>query len=127
MENRSPAGKEARPLSFRMLDAVASRASLAHHLWRRQPDGTDFRLKISYLGLQVMDLGLTLLAIGLGAHELNPFVRAALGSPVQLLVIKVGLPLWLVWVLPGRFLIPAILLLMFVVGWDVKELAALAM
>jgi len=110
-----------------MLDAVASRESLAHYLWRRQPDGTDFRLKISYLGLEVMDLGLTLLAIGLGAHELNPFVRAALGPPVQLLVIKVGLPLWLVWVLPGRFLIPAIMLLLFVVGWDVKELAALAM
>jgi len=114
-------------MSSRMLDAVASRASLAHYLWRRQPDGTDLRLKISYLGLQVLDLGLTLWALAFGAQELNPLLRAALDSPVQLLVIKVGLPLWLVWVLPGRFLIPAIVLLLFVVGWDVKELAALAM
>jgi hypothetical protein len=127
MKSRPPGPEGGAPVSHGMLDAAAARASLAHHLWRRQPDGLDLRLKISYLGLQVLDFGLTLFALGLGASELNPFLRAALNSPVQLLVIKVGLPLWLVWVLPGRFLIPAIVLLLFIVGWDVKELAALAM
>jgi hypothetical protein len=123
-EKRRPEGGV--PMASGMLDATAARASLAHHLWRREPDVTDLRLKIGYLGLQVLDLALTLFALSLGAQELNPLLRAAFQSPLQLTVIKVGLPLWLVWILPGRFLIPAVVLLLFVVGWDIKELAALA-
>ena len=85
----------------------------------------DMMLKISYLVLQVLDLGLTLLAVSLGAHELNPVIRASLASPVQLTVLKGGLPLLIAWLLPGKFLIPGILFLAVVVGWNVKELLVL--
>ena len=42
-----------------MLNAVAAPQSLWDHIWNRQPDSTDLRLKIAYLGLQVLDLILT--------------------------------------------------------------------
>jgi hypothetical protein len=32
------------------------------------------------------------------------------------------LPLFLAWLLPGRLLWPSIVLLTFVVGWDIREL-----
>ena len=109
-----------------MLAATAERTSLWDYLWHREPDATDLRLKVLYLGLQVADLVMTIIAIRFGAVELNPMMRAALHSPLQLTVLKGGLPLWFVWVLPGRILFPAIILLLFVVGWDIKELAMLA-
>ena len=101
-----------------MLSATAERTSLWHYIWHREPDGTDLRLKVAYLGLQVLDLILTIVAIKLGAVELNPMMRAALRSPIQML--------WFVWMLPGRILIPAIALLLFVVGWDIRQLVLLA-
>lgn len=91
-------------------------------LFRSENTSTDLMLKISYLVLQVLDLGLTILAMSLGSVELNPIVRASLDSPVQLAVLKGGLPLLIAWMLPGKFLIPGIVFLAFVVGWDVKEL-----
>ena len=109
-----------------MLSATAERTSLWHYIWHREPDGTDLRLKVAYLGLQVLDLILTIVAIKLGAVELNPMMRAALSSPLQMTVLKGGLPLWFVWMLPGRLLIPAIALLLFVVGWDIRQLVLLA-
>ena len=108
-----------------MLNAVAAPQSLWDHIWNRQPDSTDLRLKIAYLGLQVLDLILTIFAIRYGAVELNPLMRAALDSPLQLAVIKGGLPLWFVWMLPGRLLVPAIVLLLLIVGWDVRQLMLL--
>lgn len=101
------------------------RLSIARSLWQSRYDSTDLALKISYLILQVLDLGLTLLAMALGASELNPVMRASLASPVQLAVMKGGLPLMLAWLLPGRFLIPGIVFLLFVVVWNVKELLML--
>jgi hypothetical protein len=109
-----------------MLETAAERTSLWHFIWHREPDAIDLHLKVAYLALQVLDLVLTLFAIKFGAVELNPLMRAALNSPLQMTVLKGGLPLWFVWVLPGRLLIPAIILLLLIVGWDVKELAALA-
>ena len=82
----------------------------------------DLRLKIAYLILQVLDLALTLFAMSIGAHELNPVMRASLSSPLQLTVLKGGMPLIIAWLVPGKLLIPAILFLLFVVGWNVKEL-----
>jgi hypothetical protein len=109
-----------------MLAATAERTSLWHSIWHREPDAADLRLKVAYIALQVLDLILTVFAIKLGAVELNPMMRAALNSPLQMTVLKGGLPLWFVWMLPGRLLIPAIVLLLFIVGWDAKELLMLA-
>ena len=82
----------------------------------------DLRLKIIYLVLQVLDLSLTLFAMTVGAQELNPVMRASLGSPLQITVLKGGMPLLIAWLVPGKLLIPAVAFLLFVVGWNVKEL-----
>ena len=85
----------------------------------------DIALKVAYLSLQMLDLGLTLLAARLGFAELNPWMSAALASPVQLVIFKCAMPLLISWFVPGKWLIPAIALLGGVVGWNVKELLAL--
>jgi len=79
-------------------------------------------LRVSYLLLQQLDLVLTLVAISLGLSELNPLMRNMLTSLPQLLVAKVAIPLLIAWRVPSKLLIPAILLLAVVVGWNVKEL-----
>lgn len=109
-------------MTLPQLNHSYGRLSIARHLWTSRPDSRDLLLKISYLALQVLDLGLTLLAVSLGAGELNPVMRASLASPVQLVVMKGGLPLLLAWLLPGKFLIPGIVFLLLVTGWNVKEL-----
>ena len=79
-------------------------------------------LKLSYLSLQLIDLGLTLLAVNLGFLELNPFIRGMLTTPLQLAMMKLVIPFLLIWLVPGRFLVPGIALLSVVVAWNIKEL-----
>jgi hypothetical protein len=78
--------------------------------------------KLAFVILNFLDLGLTLLAISIGLSELNPLMRSMLGAPYQIYLVKMGIPLLLAWLLPGKLLIPAIALLAFIVGWDLKEL-----
>ena len=78
--------------------------------------------KISFVLLNQLDLVLTLLAINLGFSELNPLIRYLVGMPVMLLIVKFAIPLLIAWLIPGRLLLPAILLLSLVVGWNVKEI-----
>ena len=79
-------------------------------------------LRVSYLSLQLLDLILTIFAVSIGLSELNPLMRNLLASLPQLLVAKLAIPLLIAWLVPSKLLIPAILLLTVVVGWDVKEL-----
>ena len=79
-------------------------------------------LKISYLFLQQLDLILTLLATHIGLAELNPFIRGLLATPLHLAIIKVVVPLLIALFVPGRFLIPGLLVLSVVVGLNIKEL-----
>ncbi len=78
--------------------------------------------KASFVLLNQFDLLLTLLAVSIGLHELNPFMRLILTSPVQAMLFKIAIPLVVAWLIPGKLLLPAVVLLCFVVGWDVKEL-----
>jgi len=82
-------------------------------------------LKASYVLLHQLDLILTIVAVSLGFTELNPLMRALLAAPVQLIVIKVFIPLVIVWLCPNRLLIPAAAFLFLVVLWNVKELLVL--
>ena len=91
----------------------------------RQDESWDIALKVLYLVLQSMDLGLTVLAAQMGYLELNPFMRAALTSASTLLIMKLFIPLLVCWLLPGKYLIPAIALLAVIVGWNIKELVLL--
>jgi hypothetical protein len=96
---------------------------MAANYFRR--DARDAIFKFAYLSLQMLDLGLTLLAAQLGFPEFNPMMKASLNSPLQLAVFKLGIPLLISWLVPGKFLIPAIGFLCGVVGWNLKELLML--
>jgi hypothetical protein len=78
--------------------------------------------KIAFILLNVIDLGLTLFAVSQGAHEINPLVNSVLNSPTQLLLMKIVLPVVFAWLVPGKLLIPAIAVLCFVTGWNIREL-----
>ena len=92
----------------------------------RRRDRTDTVLKAAFLSLQLVDLAMTLVASRYGYPELNPFVKATLSSFYLMVVIKFFVPVFVSWFVPGRWLLPAILLLCGVVGWNVKELVMLA-
>lgn len=72
--------------------------------------------------LHQIDLMLTVFAVSTGAYELNPLMRSLLSSPFQLAIAKVAIPVMIAWLLPGRFLIPAIALLSLIISWNLKEL-----
>jgi hypothetical protein len=79
--------------------------------------------KLLFVGLNLLDLILTLFALSSGLHEINPIMSSMYSNPYQMYLVKLALPLLFAWLLPGKLLIPSIALLAFVVGWDVKELA----
>jgi len=82
----------------------------------------DIGLRVSYVLLHQIDLILTVFAVSSGFTELNPVMRSLLASPVQLAIFKVGIPLLIAWLLPGRLLVPAIALISLIVTWNIKEL-----
>ncbi len=81
--------------------------------------------KAAFILLNQFDLTLTVLAIQLGFTELNPFVRYLVDLPVLLLVIKFAIPVLIAWLIPGRLLLPSIVLLALIAAWNVKELLLL--
>ena len=93
----------------------------------RQRDTTDTLLKVVFLSLQLIDFALTLVAARYGFPELNPFMKISLDSLYKLAIFKFLIPVLISWFVPGRWLLPAILLLCGVLGWNVKELIMLAL
>ena len=92
----------------------------------RRRDKVDLVLKVVFLSLQLVDLILTALAARYGWIELNPLMKASMDSTYKLAIFKFGIPVLISWFVPGRWLIPAIMLLGMVVGWNIKELIMLA-
>ena len=78
--------------------------------------------KLSFIVLGFLDLVLTVLAINLGFHEINPLMRLFLQIPAVLLLIKLLLPALIAWLVPGKLLWPSIALLAFVVIWNTAQL-----
>ncbi|MFH0914191.1 MAG: DUF5658 family protein [Chloroflexota bacterium] len=78
--------------------------------------------KVTFILLQQVDLGLTLLAASWGIPEVNPFMRGLLSTPLQLVLVKAVIPVLMAGLIPGRLLIPAAGFLLLVVGWNIKEL-----
>lgn len=93
----------------------------------RQRDKLDTTLKAVFITLQVIDFILTALAARYGWTELNPYMQSSMGSLSRLAIIKFGVPVLISLFVPGRWLIPAILLLCCILGWNVRELILLAM
>jgi len=81
-----------------------------------------FYLKLSYLLLQAVDMVLTMHAVNSGAMELNPVMRSLISSPFQMVTVKLVVPLIIVLLVPGKWLLPAILFLVCVAAWNLKEL-----
>jgi hypothetical protein len=79
-------------------------------------------LRVAYVALQLVDCLMTVLAVNAGFEELNPVMRGIIDSPVQMVTIKLVLPLVIAWLVPAKLLIPAMVLLMVIIGLNVKEL-----
>jgi hypothetical protein len=81
--------------------------------------------KFAYILLVYLDIGLTFIALRLGGQELNPFMQGFVTNPLQFLLVK-GVPaIAIAWLCPAKLLIPAVVLMLLVVGWDAKELILL--
>lgn len=78
--------------------------------------------KLAFITLGLVDLLLTLLAVNLGLSEVNPVMRLIIQIPVLLLLIKLFVPVLVAWLMPGKLLVPSIILLLLVIIWDIKEL-----
>ncbi len=79
-------------------------------------------LKVTFLALAYLDLALTLYALSVGHVELNPLVAGLQDRPLGLLLVKVGMPVLIAWLVPARLLLPSIALLFAVTGWNVASL-----
>jgi hypothetical protein len=91
----------------------------------KKKDKTDTFLKVAFLTLQMADLMLTLVAARSGWLELNPIMKAQLDSLFKLAAFKFAVPVLVSWFVPGRLLIPAIVLLCLITGWNLKEMICL--
>lgn len=78
--------------------------------------------KVSFVLLNQVDFVLTVFALSLGLHEVNPLIQGLAAFPFSLLLVKLAIPLAIAWLVPGRLLLPAIALLALVVGWDIRGL-----
>jgi hypothetical protein len=79
--------------------------------------------KLAFIGLGLLDLLLTVLAINLGLSEINPVMRLLIQLPALLLMVKFFIPILIAWLMPGKLLWPSIAMLFMVVVWNIKELA----
>ena len=82
-------------------------------------------LRVAYVVLQQADLLLTKFAISTGFEELNPVIRGSLDAPAQLLLYKIIIPVIIAALVPAKLLLPALVLLLAVIGWNLKELLSL--
>lgn len=95
--------------------------------WSRRRDRLDTILRITFISLQSVDLILTALAAHYGWVELNPVMQGSLNSLYKMALLKFCIPALIAIFVPGRWLIPAILLLCGIIGWNTKELISLAL
>ena len=82
-------------------------------------------LRLAYIVLQLADYLMTVIAVNAGFNELNPVMRGLLGSPVQLVIFKLITPIAIAWLVPAKLLLPALVLLLVIIGLNVKELLLL--
>ena len=82
-------------------------------------------IKVAYVLLHQADILLTNFAISAGFKEFNPMIRGLLDAPVQLLVFKLIIPLIIAWLVPAKLLLPALVLLLVVIGLNLAQLSFL--
>ena len=82
-------------------------------------------VKIAYVIMHQADILLTSFALSTGFRELNPVIRGVIDTPVQLLAIKLLIPLIIAWLVPARLLLPALGLLLVVIIFNLTQLSSL--
>jgi hypothetical protein len=82
-------------------------------------------IRLAYVLLHQADMLVTNFAVSAGFRELNPIVKGFLDTPAQMLLFKLIIPLFIAWLVPARFLLPALVLLLVVLGLNLKELTSL--
>ena len=82
----------------------------------------DLILKMSFVALFYIDLALTLLAVQNGFAERNPVMAGLIHMPALLLLVKVVVPAVIAWLIPGKFLLPSVVFMLFVTAWNVQQL-----
>ena len=82
-------------------------------------------IRLAYLLLHQADLLLTKFAMSIGFEELNPVIRGSIDTPAQLLLFKLIIPVIIAWVVPTKLLLPALVLLLAIIVWNLKELILL--
>lgn len=82
-------------------------------------------IKVAYVLLHQSDILLTNFAVSTGFKELNPVIRGLLNTPVQLLVFKLIIPIIIAWLVPAKLLLPALVLLLVVIGLNLMQLSFL--
>jgi hypothetical protein len=97
---------------------ISSYLSVAE--WKR-----GLSIKVAYVLLHQADILMTNFAIYTGFKEFNPVIRGLLDSPVQLLVFKLIIPLIIAWLVPAKLLLPALVLLLVVIGLNLTQLSFL--
>jgi hypothetical protein len=84
-------------------------------------------LRLSYIILQAADYLMTIFAANAGFDEMNPVMRGLLGSPIEMLAFKLLIPLAIATFVPAKLLIPALILLLAIIGLNIKELLVFVM
>ena len=82
-------------------------------------------IKVAYVILHQADILLTNFAISAGFKELNPVIRGLMDMPIQLLVFKLIIPLIIAWLVPAKLLLPALVLLLVVITFNLTQLSFL--
>ncbi len=85
--------------------------------------GTSY--KLTFVALGVLDLLLTLYALGNGHTEMNPVVSGLQNDALGLFMLKIAGPLAIAWLVPAKLLLPSIALMFAVIGWNIGELITL--
>lgn len=80
------------------------------------------RVKVLFILLNEFDLTFTVVAVAMGLTEINPLMRFLISLPVLLILFKLVIPVLIAWLVPGRLLWPAMILLALVTIWNVKEM-----
>jgi len=65
---------------------------------------------------------MTVFAAHAGFEEMNPVMRGILGSPLEMLTFKLLIPIAIATFVPSKLLIPALILLLAIIGLNIKEL-----
>lgn len=79
-------------------------------------------MKAAFFLLQLSDAFITTLAVSAGFIEFNPIIRAVVANPILLVLVKIAIPAVIAWVVPGRWLIPAVVFLILTNAYDLFNL-----